>query len=442
MSPLTFRGGVKPHGEKARSATAEITPLAAPAEVAIPLSQHIGAPAKPCVAPGDEVLLGQTVGEAGGFVSSPVHASVSGKVKAVEPRVGQLGVPVPCVVIENDGQDRAVEVEGLGDDWAAADPKEIKDRVAGAGLVGMGGAAFPTHVKLSPPPAKPIDTVILNGAECEPYLTADHRIMLERPADVLAGLAIVRHVLGAKRVVVGVEENKPDAIGKLREAAAGSDVEIAVLAKKYPQGAEKQLIDAIAGREVPSGGLPMDVGCVVQNVGTAAAIADAVIRGRPLFERVVTVTGAPVARPANLLIRVGTPVAAAIEACGGDLAGTAKLVLGGPMMGLAQHGATAPVTKGTSGILLLAAADVDDRQPAPCIRCGRCVAACPIHLVPTEIGNLAALGLLEAAEKADALDCIECGSCAFGCPSRIPLVQQIRLGKSGILAARRKKGQG
>ncbi|HUT78817.1 MAG TPA: electron transport complex subunit RsxC [Polyangia bacterium] len=442
MSALTFRGGVKPHGEKARSSGVAIAPLAAPTEIVIPLSQHIGAPARACVAPGDEVLMGQVLGEPGGFVSAPVHASVSGKVKAIEPRPGQQGVPTECVVIENDGQDRASEVEGLGDGWAAADPKEIKDRVAKAGLVGMGGAAFPTHVKLSPPPAKPIDAVILNGAECEPYLTADHRIMLERPADVLAGLAIVRHVLGAKRAVIGVEENKPDAIEKLREAAAGSGVEILVLAKKYPQGAEKQLIDAILGREVPSGGLPLDVGCVVQNVGTAAAIADAVIRGKLLYERVVTVTGAPVARPANLLVRVGTPVAAAIEACGGDLANTAKLVLGGPLMGLAQHATGAPVTKGTSGILLLGPREVDARPPAPCIRCGRCVGACPIHLVPTEIGNLAVRGLLEDTERADALDCIECGCCAFGCPSRIPLVQQIRLGKAGILAARRKKGQG
>jgi electron transport complex protein RnfC len=442
MSLLTFRGGVHPHDHKARSAQAEITPLPAPPQVAIPLGQHIGAPAKPVVAPGDEVLVGQVVGEAGGFVSAPVHASVSGRIAAVEPRLGQLGVPVPCVVIENDGQDRAAAFEGLGEGWAAADPKEIKDLVARAGLVGMGGAAFPTHVKLSPPPAKPIDTVILNGAECEPYLTADHRIMLERPADVLAGLAVVRRVLGAKRAVIGIEENKPDAIARLREAAAGSDVEIAVLHKKYPQGAEKQLIDAVTRREVPSGGLPMDVGCVVQNVGTAAAVADAVIRGKPLYERVVTITGTPVARPANLLVRIGTPVSAALEACGADLAGAAKLVLGGPMMGLSQLGAAATVTKGTSGILLLAPGEVDTRPPAPCIRCGRCVAGCPIHLVPTEIGNLAVRGLLEEAEQADALDCIECGSCAFACPSRIPLVQQIRLGKAGILAARRKKGQG
>jgi len=442
MRLLTFRGGVKPDDAKARTARAAITPLPAPAEVAVPMSQHIGAPARPCVAAGDEVLLGQVVGEPDGFVSAAVHAPVSGRVGAVEPRPGQLGLPVSCVVIENDGRDRAAEFSGLGQAWSAADPGRIRDLVAAAGLVGMGGAAFPTHVKLSPPPDRPIDAVILNGAECEPYLTADHRIMLERATDVLAGLAIVRRVLGAKRAVVGIEENKPDAIAAMRDAAEDAEIEIAVLAKKYPQGAEKQLIDAVLGREVPAGGLPMDVGCVVQNVGTAAAVADAVIRGRPLFERVVTVTGSPVARPANMLVRVGTPVAAVIEACGGDLAGTAKLVLGGPMMGLAQADTAATVTKGTSGILLLGPAEVDAGPPSPCIRCGRCVTACPIRLVPTEIGNLAVRGLLEDAERIGIMDCIECGSCAFACPSRIPLAQQIRLGKAGILAARRGKGRG
>jgi len=440
MKAVTFSGGVHPRYNKDRSSARAIAELPAPAELAIPLSQHIGAPAKACVAKGDEVLMGQPVGEPAGFVSVPVHSPVSGKVTAVEPRPGATGQPVMSVIVANDGEDRPAALEGLGDGWKTADAAAIREQIKRAGLVGMGGAAFPTHVKLSPPPDKPIDALILNGAECEPFLTADHRVMLERPADVLTGLQIAARVLGATRLFVGVERNKPDALDSISRACDGTGVEVVALQVKYPQGAEKQLIDACLKRQVPSGGLPMDVGVVVHNVGTATAIADAVVEGRPLIRRVVTVTGAMVAEPANLMVRVGTPVSEAIAHCQGDLQGAGKLILGGPMMGFAQHSDQVPVTKGTSGILLLAPDEVDARPPGPCIRCGRCVGACPMRLVPTDIANLSSRGLFEDAEKADALDCIECGSCSFDCPARLPLVQRIRLAKAAIIAARRKQG--
>ncbi|MCP4603553.1 MAG: electron transport complex subunit RsxC [Proteobacteria bacterium] len=439
MRAVTFGGGIHPRYEKDRTANLAVKPLPVPDEVVIPLSQHIGAPAKACVEKGDEVLCGQVVGEPGGFVSTFIHATVSGKVKAVEPRPSMGGAPVMSVVIENDGDDRSVDFEGLENGWESAEADAIKELIRKAGLVGMGGAAFPTHVKLSPPEEKPIDAVILNGAECEPYLTADHRIMLERSDDVVTGLAIVRKVLGASRAIIGIEQNKPDAIEAITKACQGKNVEVFPLEVKYPQGAEKQLIDACLGRQVPSGGLPMDVGVVVQNVGTSTAIADAVIRGKPLFERVVTVTGSAVNDAANLLIRIGTRVDQVIEACGGIKGDLGKLISGGPMMGLAQFSDEVPVTKGTSGILLLAKNEVNVTEPGPCIRCGRCVRACPMRLPPTEIATFSAKDMIDRAEEAGALDCIECGSCAFECPSNIILVQQIRLAKASIMAAKRKK---
>lgn len=439
MKALTFRGGVHPRYNKDRTAGIETVALAPPQEIVIPLSQHIGAPAKAAVEAGAEVLVGQVVGEANGFVSAVIHSSVSGKVKAVEPRPTMSGMPALCVVIANDGEDRQVEPGGLGNDWAKASQDELKDLVRRAGLVGMGGAAFPTHVKLSPPPDKAIDAVLLNGAECEPYLTADHRLMLERPQDVVTGCHIAMTVLGAKDGAIGIERNKPDAIEAVTKAAQGTRIRVVPLEIKYPQGAEKQLIDAILGREVPSGGLPMDAKVVVQNVGTAAAIADAVLRGKPLYERVVTITGSAIKDAKNLLVRVGTPVSYIVESCGGITGDLGKLIAGGPMMGHAQHTDEVPVTKGTSGLLFLAPAEVDTRAADPCIRCGRCVRACPMRLMPTEISKLSSLGRTAEAETLGVLDCIECGSCSYECPSRLPLVQEIRLGKASIQAARRKQ---
>jgi Na+-translocating ferredoxin:NAD+ oxidoreductase subunit C len=439
MTVQTFKGGIHPRYNKDKTAGVAIEVLMAPKEIIIPLSQHIGAPARVCVEKGEVVKKGQVIGQAGGFVSAPIHASVSGEIKAVEPRPGAMGIDVLSVVIENDGHYEVLETRGVSE-WQKADPETLKNIVAEAGIVGMGGATFPTHVKLSPPEDKPIQHVILNGAECEPYLTADHRIMVEHANDVVKGLQIVLKILNARDGIIGIEENKPDAIAAMKAACSGTDINVVPLKIKYPQGGEKQLIDAILKKEVPTGGLPMDVGVVVQNVGTAKAVFDAVTKGIPLHERVVTVTGGAVPRPGNFLVAIGTPVSVVLEHCGVDLSVAGKLVLGGPMMGFAQYSAEPPVTKGTSGILVFNKTDVDIVPPQPCIRCGRCLDACPMRLVPADIAAFSENRMYEKAEDNDAMDCMECGSCAHECPSRIPLVQKIRLAKAEIMAARRKKG--
>jgi Na+-translocating ferredoxin:NAD+ oxidoreductase subunit C len=434
---VTFSGGIHPAYSKELAKASSIEELPPPEIAVVPVGQHIGAPAKPVVAKGDEVKVGQLIAEPGGFVSSPVHAPISGKVVAIEARHHPMGRRLEAIVIEADGEDAWAEPMAPLD-MESADREALVARIRDAGVVGMGGATFPTQVKLSPPKGKKIDAVILNGAECEPYLTADHRVMVEDPEAVVDGLKIVCKVLGAERAIIGIEVNKPDAIEAIEKAARGKSIDVIGLEVKYPQGAEKQLIDATLSRQVPSGGLPMDVGVVVQNVGTAQAISIAVREGRPLLRRVTTVTGSIVKEPKNLLCRVGTAVSSAIEACGGLTGEPAKLILGGPMMGMTQYTDEVPIIKGTSGILLLAAGEVSQEPEGACIRCGECVRACPMGLRPTEIATLSALGRFEEAEHEDALDCIECGSCSWGCPARILLVQRIRHAKTQILAARRK----
>jgi len=403
----------------------------------IPLSQHIGAPAELCVAVGDLVKKGQMLGQAKGFVSVPVHASTSGEIVAIEPRLHPSGRLLPSVVIKPDGDD--VWLENL----PAADPhalsaEQIKDRLRDAGIVGLGGATFPAHVKLSPPEEKPIDCLIINGVECEPYLTADHRLMLEDPEKVLQGVDILRQVLHVNHVYIGIEANKPDAIQLMTEKCAGTDVQVVPLEVKYPQGAEKQLILAITGREVPSGCLPMEVGVVVQNVGTAAAVADAIVNGYPLIERICTVTGSGVSEPKNLRIRIGTPLQHLVDYCGGLSGDPAKLIMGGPMMGMTQLSLEVPATRGTSGLLIFRDGDIDLHEEGPCIRCARCVRACPANLLPTTIAAYSRLDMFEEAEQHHAMDCIECGCCSYSCPSLIPLVQTLRHAKGAILEKRRK----
>ncbi len=433
----TFRGGLHPPDNKQWSAHKAIETCPLPDELVIPLAQHIGAPAEACVAKGDLVKKGQVVGNAKGFVSVPVHASTSGEVVAVEPRPHPSGKALPAVVIKPDGEDAWVEgLEGV--DFQSLSPDELRDRIRSAGMVGMGGATFPTHVKLSPPVEKPIDTLILNGVECEPYLTADHRLMLEETEKILTGVAIFQRVLGVEKAFIGIEANKPDAIEVMSKACAGRGIEVVPLEVKYPQGAEKQLIAAITGREVPSGGLPMDVAVVVQNVGTAAAVADAIALGRPLVERIATITGPALTEPKNLRIRVGMSLQHLVDACGGLKGDPAKIIMGGPMMGAAQLSLEAPAVRGTSGLLLFREGDLDLQPEGPCIRCGRCVRVCPVHIMPTTISAYARLDLIDEAESFDAMDCIECGCCTYICPAAIPLVQSIRYAKGAILAKRRK----
>ncbi|MFP4013420.1 MAG: electron transport complex subunit RsxC [Chitinispirillaceae bacterium] len=435
---FSFKGGVHPSHGKSQTEHLAIENFPAPPKVVIPVSQHIGAPAKPLVKRGDRVVIGQPIAEPGGFVSSTIHSSVAGKVISVAPFPHPLGKQVMAVEIENDGSEEKAEFAPFDKPWREAAPGELVQKIASSGIVGMGGASFPTQVKLSPPSNKPIDTLIINGAECEPYLTADHRLMLERTEDLLTGMLILKKILGAKKCFIGIEDNKTDAIeavtGKLEDPKF-KDMTLAVLKAKYPQGGEKQLINAITKRQVPSAGLPMDVGCVVQNVGTSLAIYDSIFSGIPLYERVVTVTGPAVRSPKNLLVRIGTPMRALLEACDTDFSKIKKLIMGGPMMGLAQSELDVPVIKSTSGILAY-----DKITPAvreyPCINCGMCVRACPIRLVPSRLAKLVEKEKSDEAVEWNMMDCVECGSCAFVCPSKINIVQFVKLGKYTVQAKR------
>ncbi len=436
MNLKTFKGGLHPPDGKEFSASKAIEICPLPEEIIIPLAQHIGAPAEICVEVGAKVKKGTLIASARGFVSAPIHASTSGEVIAIEPRLHPMGKALPAIVIKPDGEDCWDEnLKAANPDDLSGD--ELKACILAAGIVGMGGATFPTHVKLSPPADKQIDTLILNGVECEPYLTADHRMMLEATEQILDGIDILRKVLGIERAVIGIEANKPDAIEKMTKEAAARNIEVQALEVKYPQGAEKQLIDAITGRQVPSGTLPMEVGVVVQNVGTAAAISDAVRLGRPLIERVVTITGPGIKVPKNLLVRIGTPLQFLVDQCEGLNGEPAKIIMGGPMMGQTQLSLETPAIRGTSGLLIFRKEDLPRYEAGPCIRCGRCIGACPIHLQPTAIAAYARLDLFDEAEEYHALDCIECGCCTYTCPATLPLVQSIRYAKAAILAKKR-----
>ncbi|MFA5353076.1 MAG: electron transport complex subunit RsxC [Thermodesulfovibrionales bacterium] len=431
MALATFSGGIHPPDKKELSKDKAITPTRPPKRVVIPLAQHIGAPCKLAVAIGQEVKMGEVIGTPEGFVSAPVHASVSGKVVAIGDFPLPTGRMATSVVIENDGKD---EWSPLKDnpDYMSLSPEELKGKVKDAGLVGMGGAAFPAHVKLSPPKEKPVDVVILNGAECEPYLTADYRLMIERPGDVVEGLKVLMRILGVTRGFIGIENNKPDAIEAMNKAVSGSpEIQVCPLEVKYPQGAEKMLIKAAVSREVPARGLPMDVGVVVQNIGTAIAVYEAARYGKPLVERVVTVTGEGVKEPKNLNVRIGTLVTDLIENCGGFSSAVAKVISGGPMMGFALSSLEVPVTKGTSGILALPEEGISHSEEfGPCIRCGRCIDICPMGLMPSMLSVLSEKGFHEEARDYNLYDCFECGSCTYVCPSKRPIVQLIRLSKS------------
>lgn len=435
----TFKGGIHPPYGKESTALVPLGFGEKPKMVTIPMSMHIGAPCTPCVRKGDPVYLGQKIGEPNGFVSVPIHASVSGKVVAVEERSHASGDFVMAVVIESDGQDTidpGIKPYGTLEEM---DAEAIKKMILNAGIVGLGGATFPTHVKLAVPPDKKVDCVILNGAECEPYLTADHHLMRTWPEKVILGLQAAMKAVGVAKGFIGVEDNKSDAIEALAKLI-GNDrsLEIVSLHTKYPQGAEKQLITAITGREVPSGGLPADAGVIVMNVGTAAQIAASMTTGMPLYKRLLTCTGDAVNRPQTLEIRIGVAFQSVIDQCGGFAAEPGKVISGGPMMGVSQFETDVPVMKGTSGILCLTKESAAVDKPTNCIRCGKCLSVCPIHLEPLNLAVYSQKCKWEECEENHIMDCIECGSCSYICPAKRTLVSSIRVAKREIVAQRRK----
>jgi len=425
------KGGVHPPEHKL-SADRPIEVLSLPSRVVVPVVQHLGAPAEPVVQRGDEVKVGQLLARGNGFVTAHVHSPVSGKVFRIDKRFDASGYKRTSVIIDVEGDDWLPEIDRSEEvvREITATREEIIDRIREAGIVGMGGATFPTHVKLNVPRGKKAEILIINGVECEPYLTADHRLMLERPAELIVGTRILMKALGVEHAVIGIESNKPDAIDLLTQMVSEEKgITVQPLKVKYPQGGEKQLIKAITGREVPSGGLPVDVGAVVHNVGTTVAAYEAVQKNKPLIERVVTVTGVSLQRPSNFLVRIGTPVSALIEAAGGLPDDTGKVVLGGPMMGKAVSKLDIPVTKGTSGVLIIPDEEAHRRPVQPCIRCARCVSVCPMGLEPYLLMDLGVRQMFERARDERVMDCIECGSCSYICPADRPLLDYIRLDK-------------
>lgn len=440
----TFKiGGVHPPENKLTSG-GKIQKLPVPEQVIIPLGQHIGAPATPVVQKGDTVKAGQLIGQASGFVSANVHSSVSGTVLAVESRPDAAGLQKPCVVIKVEGDEWMEDIDRSEkiDHNITASQEEILKAITAAGIVGMGGATFPTQVKLSPPPGSKAEVLIINGVECEPYLTADHRIMLERAEEIIIGVQILMKAIDVKRAIIGIENNKRDAIDRLTSLTSKVlGIEICPLKVKYPQGGEKQLIKATTGRAVPSGALPIAVGAVVQNVGTALAVYEAVMKHKPLMERVVTVTGKSMNNPGNFLCRIGTPVSELINAAGGLPEDTAKVIGGGPMMGRTMANIDSPVMKGTSGVLIINEKEGPRKPSRNCIRCSKCVSVCPMGLEPYLLMTLSCHDLLERLEAEKVMDCIECGSCSYTCPADRPLLDYIRLGKArtGVMIRNRKK---
>ena len=442
----TFKiGGVHPKPNKL-TAGKKTEVLDLPKQAVFPLSQHIGAPAVPCVQKGDYVRVGTKIAEPGGFMSASIHSSVSGKVAKIDTIVDASGLRKPAIFIDVEGDEWEPAID-RSDKLVLQSNKtreEIIECIKNAGIVGMGGACFPTHVKLCPPKECIIDTLIINAVECEPYLTADHRLMLEHPDEIIIGIKIILKVLGIDRAVIGVESNKPDAISLLQsKTSMVSGIEVMPLKMKYPQGGEKQLIEAVTGRQVPPPpALPANVGCVVQNVGTVFAIYEAVMKNKPLIERIVTVTGQGVKNPCNLKVRMGTPVSQLLEYAGGMPEDTGKLISGGPMMGRPLLDDTAPVVKGTSGILLIPEKEAARKQERTCIRCAKCVQACPMGLEPYLLATASESADWECAEENWIMSCIECGCCQSTCPSRRPLLDWVRLAKNrvgGIIRARNAK---
>lgn len=439
MSLLTFKGGIHPYEGKELTMDKPIETYLPKGELVYPLSQHIGAPAKPVVKKGDRVLVGQRIAEAGGFVSAHIHASVSGTVKNIEPRLTAGGTKTESIIIENDGEYEVMERPAPAN-WQEMDRKDLLEVIQDAGIVGMGGAGFPTHVKLSPKNPDSIDYIIVNGSECEPYLTSDYRRMLEEPEKVVTGLEIVLHMFPQASGIIAIEDNKPEAIRIMKEQTADHPkIQVNVMKTKYPEGAERQLIYANTGRYINSGMLPADAGCIVHNVDTVTAIYKAVVEGVPLIDRIITISGDDIVDPKNFKVLLGTSLQELIEAAGGYLDGEPeKIISGGPMMGKAMFSTEVPAVKGSSAVLCMKKDEVAACEPSNCIRCGRCVAVCPGRVNPTKLASLAEHGKLDAFVEQDGMECCECGCCSYVCPAKRHLTQTIAATRKAILAGRKK----
>lgn len=440
MGKLTFRGGIHPYEGKELSKDHPIEKYLPKGDLVYPLSQHIGAPSVPCVKKGDTVLAGQKIADAGGFVSVPLHASVSGTVKGIEKHLNATGSMVDCIVIENDQQYQEVEYQETR--LEDLTKEEILNRIKEGGVVGMGGAGFPTHVKLAPKDPSKIEYILVNGAECEPYITSDYRRMIEEPEKVVKGLQVILTLFDSAKGYICIEDNKPDCIAKMKELVKDIDrIEVKEVMTKYPQGGERTLIYAATGREINSGMLPADVGCVVDNVETVISVYKAVILGRPVNSRVVTMSGDGIKEPKNLLVLSGTDMSELVDAAGGLKAKIAKAISGGPMMGFALYDLHVPCTKTTSAFLFLehdAVSEAQEIQTA-CINCGRCVSVCPGHVLPARLAKLAERGDMAGFEAMDGMECCECGCCSYICPAKRPLTQSIKSMRKMVLASRRKK---
>jgi len=440
LPSTSFKRGVHPPYFKEATREGEIGRASLPRIVRIPLEQHIGSPANPVVKLGEHVKTGQLIAEAGGYVSAAIHSSVSGRVTAIRAFPHPFGTKMPAIEIESDGRDTLSKEIRPVRDYLSLSSEEIIEGVHVAGIVGMGGAGFPTHVKLKPPKGRRIHTLILNGAECEPFLTCDFRLMLERPVEVLQGALVLKKAVSGDRIIIGIEANKEEAIESMSGAAASfGEVSVVRLEVKYPQGSELQLIKAVAGVELPKSKLPLEAGFVVQNVATSFAVFEAVAGGKPLYERVVTVAGSGVREPGNFLVRIGTLFSDLLEQAGGIVEDAAKVIMGGPMMGLAQHSLEVPVVKGTSGILVFRDSEVPVLNALPCIHCGRCETHCPSGLPTARIGLAAEFGKYDVTEALGVMECIECGCCSYVCPSKRPMTHYMRAAKAEIMTRRKRE---
>lgn len=432
----TFKGGVHPPEAKELSEHKAFEIMPDPTQVVLPLLQHIGKPSKVLVKKGDEVKTGTLLAEQDGFISSPIYSSVSGKILKIASNANVGGNPKESIFITPGEGEEIEKFEELNPETVT--PEQIRERVKKTGIVGQGGAAFPTFVKLTPPEGIKIDCVIINGCECEPYLTRDYRFMLEYTKELIGGLKLMMKALGVDRGVIGIEDNKPEAIKKLEEACSKEKgIFVEALKTKYPQGAEKMLIVAATGKQVSPGKLPLDVGVVIQNIGTAIQVYDAVVKGMPPVYAALTVSGKGIKEPKNLFVKIGTPIKEVIDFCGGINEKAVKIVVGGPMMGVAQYDLSASVTKATSGILALTAEEVNTKVETNCVKCAKCIDVCPLGLMPTKLARLSQLGRFEDAEQFNITTCMECGTCTYTCPANIPLVQWMRLGKQQVIKLQR-----